>query len=65
MADELITALRRFRTRYFPRYRREYRQLIEEGEVLILDVEKGTFEATDIAPSGNRDDGAAAVHQLQ
>jgi carbonic anhydrase len=39
--------------------------VIEEGQVLILDVEKGTFEATDIAPAADRDDGAAAVHQLQ
>ena len=30
--DELLDRLRRFETRFFPRYRREYRRLVEEGQ---------------------------------
>lgn len=32
MADDLLDGLRRFRTRFFPRYRREYRDLIAKGQ---------------------------------
>jgi len=32
MADDFVNRLKRFQTRYFPRYRREYRQLVEEGQ---------------------------------
>jgi carbonic anhydrase len=40
--------------------------VIEEGRVLVLDVERGTFETTDIAPAENKsDDDAPSVHQLQ
>ncbi|MBK7793195.1 MAG: carbonic anhydrase [Betaproteobacteria bacterium] len=30
--DDLLDRLRRFETRFFPRYRREYRRLVEEGQ---------------------------------
>jgi carbonic anhydrase len=32
MADDFVNRLKRFQTRFFPRYRREYRQLVEEGQ---------------------------------
>jgi carbonic anhydrase len=39
--------------------------VIEEGRVLILDVERGTFESTDIAPAEDKPGDAPSVHQLQ
>jgi carbonic anhydrase len=39
--------------------------VIEEGRVLILDVEKGVFVPTDLPPSGDDGDGGLAIHQLQ
>jgi carbonic anhydrase len=32
MSDEIVTRLRRFQTRYFPRFRREFRALVEGGQ---------------------------------
>ena len=32
MADDFLRRLRRFETRFFPRYRREYRRLVDEGQ---------------------------------
>jgi carbonic anhydrase len=32
MADDLASRLKRFQTRFFPRYRREYRKLVEQGQ---------------------------------
>jgi len=32
MTDDLVDRLKRFQTRFFPRYRREYRRLVEQGQ---------------------------------
>lgn len=32
MTDDFLHRLRRFETRFFPRYRREYRRLVDEGQ---------------------------------
>mgnify|MGYP003485468369 FL=1 len=39
--------------------------VIEEGQVLVLDVAKGRFEATDIPPPGDGDHGTPNAFQLQ
>ena len=39
--------------------------VIEEGQVLVLDVAKGRFEATDIPPPGDGDHATPNAFQLQ
>jgi hypothetical protein len=42
--DELLARLSRFEKQFFPRFEKSYRRLVEDGKVLVLDAERGSFD---------------------